>query len=765
MTAPAFRFLSANSSRGTISTGEGSTEFYHPLLPACLVPAAGFLLILNGWNLNRCMSDITGHDDTAATAVHTLQMRAPREPLEPLVSPVGEGRTFRPGAKFRYRWRNALTGECSGLSPIPTTSLNLGVETTNTGTTYLGQTSYFYIPTTNKPASADTLDLFANTTEEDDVWYLADSKSTSTNGTPDSYVLVSDNSTDDELFTRLAVISGSASSIPAGMEWSEGLMWPVVKAWPHPTGRTVYYGIRRRGRIWNYNTRLSVTQGSDLVTMSATGNEDSIVIEPGRIGQRLNIFLTSALDTPLPDPTVYRIVKVESSTTFRISPEIQISGYIPEGTTSGDLRFTIEDDRDARYSWVSEPNIPWLIDPLKILAAGSDFDDGPMAWFTVGSNIFIQTKRRIYQVMNSLTDDLSKSTLFISGPDEGTVGFFSGCETPFGWVYVHENRGVRYFDGVNCFPLGALGDAFQEFQPQTQFSSFEPTMLEEVRCFYDAEHRAVIVGYVPTGESVLKECLVFSSAERVWRGPYKDCVYSAGYLRTTASANTFVVGDNSGNLLTREAQARDVVPTLSGVSTYPTGTITAVDTKRVFTDSTGVFNNDSDERLRGSPIWFVSSTGVHYFARISDVLSGVQLELEAPPVAEDGTLGTLTTGWTYHIGAIRWSIKTAYIDGGGDPCKPIEAHKLHVRFRRGTVTETFEASASENANGTFSGPRTSSSAAAVDTRDVNAHVHGELRLKREGALVQLQLRGLAKYGEPEITRATLIMDEREGALA
>lgn len=784
MTAPNYTFRNTDTSRGLISSGEGSTEFYHPILVGSLFAASGFLLLLNGWNLNRRMVDVVGYDGTTTTASQLLQMRAPREAITPLISQPGTGSIIRPGARWRYRWYNSATGEFSGLSPLPDAPVNMGVETPLGSTNFLGQSAYFYIYVQNKPPHADTLQLFANTTDETDVWYLVDSKTSGANGT---YVYFTDDNTDDALFFKLSVVTTSTTALPPGPGWSVGLMWPVVKAWSHPSGRVFYFGMRRFG-VHGLSMTAAVTQGSDLVSMNAGVGTETRVIEPGRIGQRVRFY--TVIGPPavaVTDPTVYRIVKMESATTFRVWPELQVSALLADGA-SANWYWTVEDDRDARWTWISEPNQPWLIDPLKVIAAGDDFDDGCLHWFTVRhpssfgfsviTRLFMQTKRCIYEVNNSETDPTAAQ--FVLLRPEGTTGFFSGCETPFGWVYYHEQLGVRVFDGRICSALGKAaqdpsqaghavvgGDPLQIFLPQTQILNVEPTYLDEVRCIYDPEHHMVIVSYVPLGMSTHRECLVFSAMDNTWRGPYRESVNVAGEIRSTTSGNVTVVGDEYGNLLTRESQNLDVTPTLPSFS--GTGSITTVSTTRVFIDSAAHFAQDTDEAARGSPVWFTDGT-YYYFARIADVLSDTQIELDAPPTREDGVAAVLTTGWTYGLGSIRWALTTAYIDapgdqdGPGDPEKQSKFYRLALRFRRGTSSETFETGVAENANGTYVGTRISASSSPVPTRDSSGAIHGEMRFQREAGLIQIRLRGTARNSDPQITKALLIGEEMDNSI-
>lgn len=750
MTVPSYRFKNATATRGLIASGEGSAEFLHPILPTKMIPANGFLLILNGWNLNRRMADTVGYDGTASTAVQLLQMRAPRQALMPATSALGVGRVFGRSYFWMYRWRDSRTGEHSGLSPLPDWRIDLGTEQPSGSTTYLGQNAAFAFSVSDAPAHADTLDLFRNTSLRADVVYLVQSVTL----TGVSTVQILDDLTDDELFAKeaLTLSSDVVGAEPAGFSWADGLMWPVCSAWNDPVGRTVYFGMRRFGRYGPNVLQVSVTQGSDLCSV-ASGSIGVRVIDQGRIGQRVRLYnaLTGG-GVAIADPTVYRIVKVESANTFRVWPEIQTSADVAAGATAS-LYFSIEDDRDSRWSFISEAGKPWLIDPRKTIAAGDDYDDGVMAWFSIFGEVYCQTKRRIYWAQNYVSLDPSLSIRFVVVADEGVVGFDAGCVTPLGWAFVHETRGVRLFDGRGVTPLDRDPSPFNDFMALDQFNAFEPSMLDAVVCFYDGANHAVVVSYVPTGGSTRRESLSFSIADKDWRGPYRERIAAHGQLRGTASENVLVCGDDCGSLSVREAQALDHTPSLTGFA--GTGTITSVDTKRIFTDSGASFNGDSDERLRGSPIWFANSAGTaFYFARVVDVLSSTQLELDGPPVDEDGVLATLTTGWTYGLGTIRWDLVTAYIDGG-DPVHPKKAEELHLRFKRGAAATTFEAGCAEDANGTYAGQRISSTSSAAPTADVNGTVWAKMALQREGAVFQLRLRGSSRTGDPQITTALL----------
>lgn len=755
MTTPNFTFLSATTTRGLIASGEGADEFFHPTLPASLEPSNGFLTVLNGWNLNRRLADTTGYTGAAATAVELLQMRAPRLAIVPAVSAPGAGRIFSRTAFWRYRFRDSRTGEHSGLSPIPGQKLNMGTEQPVGGTGYIGQKAFFHILVTDAPAHADTVDLFRCGSNRADVVYLVESKSI----LGLTYVSFTDNYTDEEILLKEIV----SLDVPSGPTWAEGIMPPMCKAWLHPGGFTFYFGIRRMGRRWHggSSTSVAVTQGSDLLTLSASASQPRIV-EPGRIGQRVLFFATADLTDPITDPTAYFLVKCESELTFRIYPEIQVSSELAADATAT-WYFAIVDQRDARETWIGDSGKPWLIPPEWVVATGDDYDDGVMAWFALNGQTYLQTRRRTIAVLDDYSTKPWLTMRFAQIAPEGAVGLWAGCETPFGYVYVTEKKGVRLFSGSSVGPLDRDSGPLSSFLAETQFERFEPSMLEEVRCIYDPVGHAVYVAYVPTGGSVISEAIVFSAGDGVWRGPYRVAFCTAGDVRTTSSDNALVVGDHYGNLLTLDEQVLDVVPA-TGSTLTTTGTITAVTRNRIFTDSGATFNADADERLRGCPVWFTNAAGTAlYFARIADVLSGTQLELDGPPVDEDGATATLTTGWTYSIGAIRWEAITACVDGG-DAALPKRIEEIHFRFRRGTASTTFEVGCAEDSNGTYAGQRTDASTAAVEPKDVNGTVWARVALEREGAEFQFRIRGLSRTGDPKITNVIIPMHAMTGTL-
>lgn len=752
---PNLSLRDASSSLGSASAGELANSLHHPFMPTRLIPSSGYLLVLNGVDQNRRLAENVGTDNATTTATLPLQMRAPRLALTPLMSMPGTGRVYRQGARWRYRYKNSSTGEFSGLSPIPTFSWNMGVTTPSGGTTYVGQTAYFRIYTDDAPPGADTLELFANTSGEIETWYLADVKSFSGS----AYVALKDDNTDDELRTKDAVDVIN----PSGPAWGDGIMPPVTDAIVHTTARTLYSGLERFGSFRSRD--VSLTQGSDLVTIN--GSPWAGMLDPGRVGQRV-LFSSSAATAFVPwgDPTVYRIAAFVTADTFRVYPEIQISSEMTAGATASKY-MAIEDDRDGRAIYMSEPGRPWLIDPAKTINAGESFDDDVLKVFALGTSFFAQTMHRIYGLTNDFSVDPSQSIYVVPGPMEGMVGRHAGCVTPFGWVFLTAQRGVRVFDGTGVSPLGAEGDSYEEFKPESQFARIEPSAMEITRIFIDKKTNTIWVAYVPLEGSAITEAMTFHPAERVWRGPHRVRLFSSGEIDTATDDSTTVFGDDCGNLLVADREDgvfRDAVPTSITTATY-TGTVTSITNARIFADSGNTFDADADQRLRGCPIWFTDPSSNLYFGRIMDIFSSTALELDGPVVDETGATAVVATGWTYNIGAIRWTAITSYIDGN-DPIHPKHFNEFHCRFRRGSSSETFYADMAEDGSTTFKGEDTDLETASlsVASRDVSGVTWGQMRLYRRGAAAQLRLRGLSTNGDPQITIALILTKLQSGAL-
>ena len=296
-------------------------------------------------------------------------------------------------------------------------------------------------------------------------------------------------------------------------------------------------------------------------------------------------------------------------------------------------------------------------------------------------------------------------------------------------------------------PLGSQR-ATDEFLALSQFQGIDQAFLPETFVTYDPTYHRVHVSYVPSGCYGLEQSLVFDGLTGLWRGPWKRRFYSSGFLRNDAGDDVWVMGGDLGNILVDEEQDEDVIDTTD--SPTQSGTITTVHAERIISDSSADFNpsSDSDNKLVGCPIHFFNSAGTLVDSNyVAFIHSSTKIEtLHFPAEA-------LTTSHTYKIGAINWKVETAAIDAG-EPIQQKTAHKLRLRFGRGT-TDTFTAKISVD-GAAFEAVE----ASGPTTVDV---VHSEVRLKHRGHSHEFQLEGVATAGHPKITVAVADLDIKGGA--
>lgn len=741
MSAP-LKFAGAYSTTGEMTGLIGTAERLHPLYPTQVVGSNGYMLILNGFNLNRRTTDVVGYDGDVANIPFPLQMLAPPDELTPLLTYAGNGSVFGLGYKWRYRWKNSRTGEYSGLSPNPSASWNLGVETFPGSNIFLGQTAYFRIPVSSRPAGTDTLQLFRNSSAEESIWYLVSEKTTDSV----SYVDITDDISDDTLFNAAEVVSLANSSGPT---FDEGIMPPVAKAYAHPTARTAYFGLRRyKGLIRRYSTTGTVAVGDRFIEIEQG-------VEAGRVGQRLRLGVPGQT---IDDPTVYRITAIVTAGSYYnvyVYPPIASSAYLTG--VGGTVAFYIEDDREGRAVWFSEPGQPWLIDPYKTLYIGQDYSDEALHMFSMNGVTHVQTRQAIYRLENDQTEDPSLSAIVSLASDEGSVGLEAGCDTPFGWVYMHHGLGIRVFDGQKSMPVGGE-DEYTVFIANTQFQGIETNAIGECKLAWDHDKKVLLLSYVPTGKTNHCECLAFDPMTRTWRGPWRQRLFSSGSIRTLNGDEVFVAGDDFGNLYKNDEQVLDMV----NPAAVLTGAVAASHVIGSTVITVDAF--DTTNYMRGCPIWFYNpATGIYYYSVIAYVNNSTTITLQFPPVDENGNLVGPTSAYTWAVGSIRWSMMTSYIDAG-EPVLPKKIEHLSLRFRRGSAGGDFLVDVALDGDTTnFLGEKlTASSSPAITVSPTNT-IFKKVRLSREGRAFTLRLRGQSTSGHPQITGAMTDLEVRGGA--
>ncbi len=730
---PSFRLAQTTNDNGQTSGGSWSSETFDPFAPTTLHPSEGFLLILNGVNANRLYNEITDSSGDPSEVSRPLQLTAPRGTLQPLLAGVGTGKVFGANLKWRFRTKHIDTGVVSGLSPVPDEGLNVGAEAIQGQNTYLGEKVFLRVESSNVPFGGDVIEYFRNTSNQQNVFYKV--------GEGAAGEIFEDDFSDDE------IVLNENDLLENCPTWAAGVLWPVCKAHNHPTNRTLFYNIRRMGDI-SYGGTASVTPGSNVVTLNG-GTGIQRYIHPNRIMQRFRM-VQDGLDVAILDPTVYRIVEIANDGyTLYVTPEIQASAQVPAGVST-DVDFRIEDDRDGRAITFSETFKPWSVNPENTLYVGEDRHDNVQHVFDMGGVTYAHTNTALYAILNDKTEDPLLSAQLTKVSDEGCVGPRAGCITPWGWVYLHRDLGVRIFAGGQSVPLGAINGQ-TIFGPKDQFSDLSVGAMNTAVLAFDPYTNKLYLSYVGIGRSHLDQVLTFDFGTGVWRGPHPMRLQSFGRVLGSGGEDLQVFGDDLGNIYTPEAsEGYDL--TVNNVANTMSGTVAGVTTDS-FDCNSATFDGTGDKRLRGAPIWFQSQAGVLYYSFIADIV-GDDCYLVHPPVSLDGLQGTLAAGWTFQVGGIGWRLTTSYIDAG-EPVQPKKATFIRTRFERDATGASVVISSDPEDTGTF---------VAVENSPVSTAgtIHNKVRVMRQGVAHKFRMQGLVQNAEPRITAALADMEIRAG---
>lgn len=729
----------ASASRGETTLAPAESELFHPFARTSLVDTGGFLLVLNGISTNRRLS---AFDSTP----EALQMPAPMDSISPTLFGPGSGRVFGNDLFWCYRWKNSDTGEVSGLSPLSAWGTNVGTEVVDGSDNYLGEKVIFRIVVnTTRPNGADTVQLFRNTTSQKKVFLLVQEIQFIIGTVA---VLMEDDKTDDELG------QSEQAAFRSAPDATYGAMPPVAKAYRHSNGRTMYYGGFRFGT--HRVGRVTITADSSLV---APSNGDTLNIYPyaryNRIRQRFIPLKRASDNVVIEDPTHYTIVNVDSynntpvMNNLYVHPAIQTNNQMSAGSV--EVLYEIRDDRDLREVHISDVFNPTQVDPANSIFIGRDRDDSPCLITEVGEATFAVTRKGIYRLDALDTLDPSLSVSIVPVVEEGAAGLWAACYTPMGIVYLHENLGVRLFDGKSSLPLGGSSPA-EEFQPKTQLAALEKSLFDQALLYFDPINFRVVLSSVWLAGSDEAVSFSYDPGTGSWRGPHFMSRYVTGDVADLGSGRTFVTGDQHGNVIREEYQVLDLLDTDTGQTV--TGTVASV-AGLVFTVTAATFNPSSDYRMRGAPIWFLTGS-TYYRSVVSDVVSATQIRLLYPPVDESGNVGTLAAGWTFGVGSIRWRATTAYLDAG-EPIQPKTMERVRLRFQRGTASDPFTVANDAEDSGTFT--TETGSAATVDP---NSSVYAEPRIRKNGVTHKLRLTGTSRGGEPKISGAIADIDVHGG---
>lgn len=751
-----FLFTQANVATGEVASSPShADEALHPSARSSLVHAGRFLLVLDGITSNRRLDKVSG-------SLLPLQITAPHQELRAFTMAFpGGGQVYGLNYKYRFRWKNSVTGEVSGLSVLPPEGLNLGAEVIPGSNDHIGETAVVSLDVSLRPPGVDTVEWFRNASQGSTFFrhsetFITDTYATLVDDLPDEYLLA----------------GGETSSLRPAPTWNTGIMPPMCRAAQHSNGRTMYYGQQRMG---------SCKTGS--VTVYAAGDQavnppidpqyvlpnaggiftQKPFVKVNRVGQRLRLLTKVSGGAAIQDPTAYRLIDVKHGTgglganVMYVYPPVISNPQMTQNSVT--CYFTIEDDRDLRAVWLSAVGQPTQLDASEgfqqILYFGAHPSDSPCLIASVGGADACITRCKVYRVDGLATEDPFLNVQLIEKADEGACGIWAACWTPFGICYLNETNGPRVFDGQNVMALGG-GGVLQPFPGKTQWDALEKGCLDQAVMYYDTERNLVFLAGVFMAGSDLEVFFIFDPNTGGWRGPHRGSRTTHGSLEFPSAESTEVSGDQYGNLLDEEAQVLDVVVATTHTLT---GTLSSVSRHTLVTDSSGAFDAASDQRLRGCPIVFSDGT-TSFYSVIAEALSATQLRLLFRPISIDGTEGSPATGWTYGIGSIPWRLRTGHLDGS-DPIRPKVAERLRLRHQRaGASASSFTAGAASNADGTYT-----SDSGAKKTVDPSSTTGAEVTLKVAGVAVTLELAGVSRTGDPQIVGAVLDMDVRDGASA
>ncbi len=669
-------------------------------------PVNGYMILTNGIDPNQ-----KGEPDAGMT---DLIPRAPRDEVYPLITgaPSSLGKIFGNSYKWRVRYRNSKTGETTGLSALPSMGYNLGRETYTGSGSHLGQTAYFsftgfaYATSGDYRAGMDTIQLCRNTDSQTRVFYVVDEKA---NPGAAGTVTFTDNTPDEDLINNVQV------DLVVNPSYYTPTPPPCVRSYLHGTRRLWLYGHINMGPHTSHGNSSTMSPGDTLVTCT-----NGFTFR-GREGMRFNY------DTD-PDKTDYRLIEVVDGNTLYVTP--------PAPATIN-TTWRITDDIDTRNIYMMEPNQPWSFDSTNVFTVGADLSDGVMGVFAIGTKTYVLTRRNLWGLSDDLTED-PKTTIRIDHiASVGCVGHWAWCETPYGVVFVDENKGVMAYSGDGLPTALGSESPLDEFKPKTQFQNFDRGLLGETYCEWDPDAQRVFVSYCPVGVAALVEQLSFdpSTSAGNWRGPWRRPLYRGGKLRDRTGKDIFLLGDMTGTLCLENDIPTDLVTVVSG-------TLSSMDSPVVLTATASVFTSS----MVGASILMNDLAGNYYWNIIGKYIGGTQVVLLLVPEA------TFAPGATFQVGVIHWQAKTAFLDLG-DPGQPKVIRKLEVGYNR--IASGVDNLRVDGVSEGIAITETADPATVAAGLITAGLVKGSVDLNLGGSAFTLRFAGRASYGNPQVTKVRL----------
>ena len=568
--------------------------------------------------------------------------------------------------------------------------------------------------------------LYRNTTSQEGVYLLLAELE---NPDVSEYVDFVDNFTDQDIDTN------ETDGLYKNPRNAQGMLPAYARGHLHSTNRVFLYGLEERN-VYRLGT-VDLTLDTDIVESTAS---TLCRFESGMIGCRFRPKHTS-VGVDIVDDTVYRIIEIISDTKIRVTPNIKTNVLMAGGAAVTSLE--IIDDRSGMTFHISEPGKPWSYDPLGALSPANSSADRLRFIGAYMGKTFLVSSQSIYVLLDDYTVSPIDTIRFQEVVQEGTWGLWSCCVTPFGLVYVND-LGVRVFNGQSApVPLGA--SPTEEF-PSDLLANADSSFKRYIRVYYNPTTKLVHVSYAVAGTSRTTAELVFSPATNAWRGPWYREITAADIMLNEDGSSVFVTGGMWGDLGEDGEQELDNVnPTTHVIS----GTVALIyNTEPRFIGVESDVDVEGDARVLGCNFFMTSAAGDIFYSKVAGVINSTTLVL-----ADYYDPNVVWT--TYSIGAIRWDLLTAYLDGG-EPIQPKTLEYVRLRFDRGDNAETFEVVSISEDDGTE----------VVDEGgdvDVNNSIYRLARPEAGGRAFQLKLRGTAESGLPRLTTAVVDMTIGEGA--
>lgn len=687
---------------------DGTTFVFDPFHRIHLEPVRGRLLAFDGFSINK---------EWQGDYIVNLEIHAPWTP--PYIITFLTGVITGLAYFWKYRFVNSTTGKVSGFSPLSGTADPTdypdGNPPTPTPWDLTDEAATFRLFGSDDP-QVDTIELFRNTTGQQDVFHLVASVPAPPNS--QSYVEYTDglvpNRDEDEF-----IVFRESDLLIDGKTFYEGIMYPHTKSLYH-LGYNYNYGLVRMGLYApEFDATVDVTQFASRINCNGWWPDDARMKQTFRLEG---------------DETAYEIVQInEDDQWIEVFPIVQRTSAIG-------LKFSIEDTRNGMLIAMSESGRPGTAATYMQFTISEDVEDVLMNAFSHQGSLFFVSQKKIYYLEGDVSVEPWYDTTPHAMVEEGQVGPQAGTMVPgLGYVYVNRDKGVRVFTGSDSSYLGRIPEV-NMIGPE--FTRFNQMKLWETQVAYDPIDHAVVITYARDEEAGLSNQLTYYISEQEWVGPWKRKAHTFGMLKNPVHGRVPCFGSDNGTLNEDHRGIRDSIST---------GTLNGVITD--FVPNLRYYSQDAEfGNLRDAPVFFMSPDGNQFaYGRIG-TSGGNYFDLYDIPSVQP------VIGWYYFIGAIQWTVTTGYLDLGDVGLRKefMELRCRTVRKSTGTIRNWVAVDA-EKYHEAHSGQ---GDVKADDNAKDKIFV--PFKIDRRGVAFQWKLTGIGNADEPRVTAAEMVMEVARG---